>query len=207
MDYPISLPTDGADISGVTFGAKSSVGNARSPFSFSEQIYVNQGQMMMASVELPTMDRSEAEPWIAFLLSLNGMEGTFLMGDPANPEPRGTWGGGAPKLFGAHSARARTLEVYGVEGLTWKAGDWIQFGSGATARLHKVLVNGTQAPASPQGSGTVEIWPALRQDYSADEPLILSNAVGRWRLSSNEQNWSIGLARFYGLRFDCVEAI
>jgi hypothetical protein len=82
---------------------------------------------------------------------------------------------------------------------TLLAGDYLQLGSGASATLHKVLQDKT-------GSGTLEIWPALRTAQSL-ATATLSNAKGRFRLSSNEQSWSINEASIYGVTFGAMEAL
>jgi hypothetical protein len=79
------------------------------------------------------------------------------------------------------------------------AGDYIQVGSGATATLHKVLQDRT-------GTGTIEIWPALRSTVTG-ATVTLTDTVGRFRLSGNQQSFSINNASIYGISFDCVEAL
>jgi hypothetical protein len=82
---------------------------------------------------------------------------------------------------------------------TLLAGDYIQIGSGATARLHKVLVD-------RNGTGTIEIWPALRSAVTG-ATVTLTNTVGRFRLQGNQQTFSIDDSSKYGISFDCVEAL
>jgi hypothetical protein len=82
---------------------------------------------------------------------------------------------------------------------TFKAGDYIQLGAGATAKLHQVLLD--QA-----GDGSLEIWPPLRSDYT-DELVIFNEAKGVFRLSQSTTSWSINNANSYGISFDAVESI
>ena len=82
---------------------------------------------------------------------------------------------------------------------TLLAGDYIQLGTGANARLHKVLQD-------QDGNGTLEIWPALRADQSAVSA-DLTSAAGLFRLSSNEQSWSVNEASIYGITFGAMEAL
>jgi hypothetical protein len=82
---------------------------------------------------------------------------------------------------------------------TLLAGDYIQLGSSATATLHKVLQDRS-------GSGTVEIWPALRSDVTG-ATATLTNTVGRFRLSGTQQSFNINDASIYGISFDAVEAL
>jgi hypothetical protein len=82
---------------------------------------------------------------------------------------------------------------------TLLAGDYIQIGSGATATLHKVLQD-------RNGTGTIEIWPALRS-VASSAAVTLTNTVGRFRLSGTQQSFNINDASIYGISFDCVEAL
>lgn len=204
ISFPLALPTTQV-ARRVRFGALSAVGVSASPFTFAQQVFAHQGGMWRAEVEIPPMKRADAAAWIAFLVKLNGREGTFLMGDPTSETPRGTWSAGAPVLSGAHARGAKTLTIRGVDGRTWKEQDWFQIGSGDDSRLHMVVQDGQQI-GSPS-TGSVEIWPALRTDYSDGAALTVSAAKGRWRLSSNERAWDVDLAQVYGLQFSCEEAL
>ena len=156
-------------------------------------------------ITLPTMDRDMAEPWVAFLLSLRGQFGTFLMGDPACATPRGAIGG-SPLVNGAD----QTGGVLNIDGATalvtgWlKAGDYIQLGTGASSTLHKVL-----ADANSDGSGQVvlDLWPHIRTAPADNAPVVVTNAKGRFRLAANQTEWSINSARHYGTVFEAMEAI
>jgi hypothetical protein len=142
---------------------------SQSPFSYKQQVISHTGQRWEASISIPSVLRDLAEPWAAFLTALKGQTGTFLLGDPLGATPRGT------------------------------AGDYIQLGSGTTARLHKVLVD-------QSGSGTLEIWPALRSTYSG-ATVTTTNAKGVFRLNQNMSSWQISNANSYGIAFEAVEAI
>jgi len=203
ISYPLTFPTV-AEQSRISIRLSDVVGLQSSPFSFEQTIYDWGGDRLEADVELPPMKRADAEEFVAFLWALRGPLGTFLMGDPVGASPRGTWAG-SPLLVGAHAAGARTLSVDGFTGgATGKAGDWIQFGSGSSTRLHKVLQDFT---ADGGGAATIEIAPRLRAALADNEPLVSSSCKGRWRLASNVREYSIELAQIYGLRFSCIEAL
>jgi len=103
--------------------------------------------MWSASIAIPTVLKDLAEPWVAFLISLRGQYGTFLLGDPNHASPQGT--ASSATITGSTGDRSVTVSMTG----TLKAGDYFQLGSGSSARLHKVLVD-------QSGGGTLEIWPA-----------------------------------------------
>jgi len=89
ITYPLSLPTV-TGIRAVDFRAVNAVAYSASPFTFSGQAHAYPGQMWTADITLPPMKRSSAEEWNAFLLSLRGQSGTFLLGDPLGCVPRGS---------------------------------------------------------------------------------------------------------------------
>ena len=191
ITYPLSLPTD-SGIAAIKLSAANAVAVSRSPFTFATQVHAYDGEMWSASVTLPTYRKDLADPWVAFLLSLRGQYGTFLLGDPDKAVPRGT--ATSATVSGLLGDRTVTVVMTG----TLLAGDYIQLGSGAAARLHKVLVD-------KSGSGNLEIWPALRADYSGSA--TLTDTKGVFRLASNVTEWDINNASFYGIQFEAMEDV
>ena len=203
ISFPLSLPT-ATGVQHIAVRARSVVGVGESPFTYEQQVQAMQGARWEADVQLPPMKRVDAEYWIAFLLALNGREGTFLMGDPSSPTPRGTWAG-SPKVLGAHAARLKSVAMDGfTPGATVKAGDWIQDNSGSSTHLYKVLQDAT---ADGSGLLTLEIWPPLRESLADNDVFNTTPALGIWRLASNVREYSIDMAMFYGISFSCVEAL
>lgn len=202
VSYPLSLPV--AQVAArIKFRRRAQVGVSVSPFTFSQTVYAHQGDQWLADVELPPLfDAAEAAAWIAFLVSLNGREGTFLMGDPTGEVQRGTWT--APVVHGAHAAGVKTINIRSVDGRTWKQRDWLQFGSGSSSRLHMVVQDGSQV-GSPS-TGSVEIWPRTRAALSDGAVITLAAAKGVWRLVGNEDSWDVDLAQEVGIAFSCEEA-
>jgi hypothetical protein len=195
--YPLSLPTI-TGIRSVELRAINAVAYSQSPFTFAGQVHAYAGQMWQADITLPPMNPARAEQWIAFLLSLRGRFGTFLLGDPARPSPRGT----ATSCTITGTAGASTVSATVPSAQTLLAGDYIQLGTAAGSTLHKVLVNYTGT-----GSATnLEIWPALRVNRTS-ATATLTNARGLFRLNSNEQAWSVNQVKIYGITFGAMEAI
>lgn len=194
--YPLALP--GRQIKRLTFRPRSVVGVSESPFTLEQQIYAHPGDAWAVDVELAPMKREDAEPWLAWLLALNGREGTFLLGDPRGAVPLGTWA--APILVHGASQTGRTLNIDGaVPFATAKAGDWFQIGS---TYLHKVTQD---LVFDSGGEGTLCFWPRLRATPADNDALTLLSAKGLFRLAQNDNNWSIDRVS-YGLNFSCVEA-
>lgn len=203
ISYPLALPN--ADIRGISIRAVDVIGLGESPFTLTQQTQQHQGQRWEADIELPPMKRADAEAWVAFLLKLKGRWGTFLLRDSVSGTPRGSWAG-SPLVKGAHAANANAVTIDGLTaGVgTVSEGDWIQFGSGTSTRLHKSL---TTATANGSGEVTLDIWPNLRESLADNAAIVTSNAVGTFRLASNMRSWSVELAQVYGMRFSAVEAI
>lgn len=156
---------------------------------------------------MPPMTRAEAEEWFSFLVKLNGQYGTFLLGDP-HAAPRGSAAStpGTPVVNGA-SQVGSTLAVDGLPASATgylKAGDYIQLGSGATARLHKVL---NDVDTNGSGEATLDIWPDLRSSPDDDSAVVVSDAVGNFRLSTNEIGVDINEIELFGITFAAIEAL
>jgi len=81
ISYPLSTPTN-IGIANITLSAENAVAISQSPFTYQQQVVAHPGQRWAASISLPPMKRQDAEYWVAFLLSLKGQIGTFLLGDP-----------------------------------------------------------------------------------------------------------------------------
>lgn len=204
ISYPLTLPTH-TGIAQIELRATNAVAYSRSPFSFAGQAFAYSGQMWQADVTLPPMLRADAEQWVAWLVSLRGQLGTFLLGDPLGATPRGV-ATGTPLIKGGSQTGGTILIDGATTSVTgWiKAGDYVQIGSGLTARLHKVLVD---ANSDASGNVTLELWPHVRTAPADNAAVTVSNAKGLFRLSSNEQAWSINEASIYGISFGAMEAI
>ena len=81
ISYPLNTPTN-IGIANIAFTAENAVAISQSPFTYAQQVVSHPGQRWGASISLPPMKRQDAEYWVAFLLSLKGQAGTFLLGDP-----------------------------------------------------------------------------------------------------------------------------
>ena len=86
----------------------------------------------------------------------------------------------------------------------FKAGDYIQLGSGVTTSLYKVL---TDVVTNSSGQATLDIWPNLRSSPSDNAAVVVAHTKGRFRLKDNITQWNINEMSSYGITFDCVEAI
>ena len=203
ISYPLSLPS--TDIAKIKLVANNIVGISQSPFTAAQQVYKYSGQYWEADISLPPMKREVAEYWISFLLKLNGSYGTFLLGDPIGATARGV-ATGTPLVKGA-SQSGNTLETDGwttsVTGIL-KAGDYIQLGSGSTAKLHKVL---DDVNSDSSGNATLTIFPDIRTSPADNSAIVVSAPKGVFRLTSAQTMWDINEASIYGITFGAREVI
>lgn len=200
ITYPITLPSTPAP-SRFSVIETTGVSLTQSPWSFSQQVQLNQGQAWAFSVELPPMNDDQARNWSGIMAQLNGRFGTFMFGDPKWKAPRGSWGGA---LVNGGAQVGQTLLLRGfVAGAIGRAGDYFQLGVGATARLHKATKDFT---ADGAGLATVEIWPRLRASPADGDPLIVASPQGVFRLTSGSLSRSWEPFR-HGYSFDMMEAL
>lgn len=204
LSFPLTPPTARGPRS-IAIEAFSTVGTTVSPFTGEQQHYVHQGEFWGLQFALGDMNRAEGEEWAAFLTALNGREGTFLMGDPLGASPRGVATGtplvnGAAQIGKTLATDGWTINITGI----LKAGDWLQLGSGATTRLHKVVQD---ANSDALGQATLEIWPRLRGSPADNAPIVIANTRGIWRLKENRRQYSMEDVRILGIALGCIEAL
>jgi hypothetical protein len=203
ISYPLQFPSQ--CVRDITIRSRNIVGISASPFTGQQQVYKHQGEWWEAEMSFPPMKPENAEQVATFLLKLSGMFGTFLMGDPINKAPRGV-GTGTPLVKGAGQVGNELV----TDGWTintpniLKAGDWIQLGSGATSRLHKVLDN---VNSDATGTATLTLFPSLRSSPADNAAIVTTDTVGVWRLSTNDIEYNIQTGQFYGITLACMEAL
>jgi hypothetical protein len=203
ITYPLALP-DHVGAAKITLISKSINAMSVSPFTGSVQVQEYDGQWFEVDFTLPPMQsQQDAALWTAFLLKLNGVVGTFLMGDPAYVQQGNCL---TAQVDGAVAARSKELPLKNMTvGSTIIAGDYIQLGTGLTSRLHKNL-NTVIADGSDEA--VLDIWPATRIAYSDSDPVVTVNPVGLFRLASNEMGYDVGQKLIYsGMSFGAREAI
>ena len=153
------------------------------------------------------MKRTNAEQWVAWLLSLGGMYGTFNMPlFPYTARGSASTAAGTPLVNGAGQI-GQTLLIDGAPNSVTgylKAGDFIQRGAGASATLHKIL---TDVNSNGSGACTLELWPEMRTAVADNDPIVVSTPQGLFRLAGNETNYSVDDVAIYGMTFAAVEVI
>lgn len=205
MTFPLNLPSSYKSsmvVSRLVFVNSETT----SPFTLESQLYKWAGERWEFDVTIPpTNDRDVAEDFIAFAMQLQGKYGTFLLGDPANPNPRGSWGG-TPVVNGA-SQTGNTLEIDGATPLTvnyGRTGDWVQVGTGLSARLYKLTANCNSDSA---GRVTLPVSPAVRSGTADGAAITVVNARGLFRMQEDTVSWSFDTDKMFRYSFKAVEAI
>lgn len=204
ITYPLSLPNITSYESARMTG-KSIVGVSRSAFTGQQQVQKHQGQWWEFEGKLIPMSRANAEAWIAFFMSLNGMQGTFLLGDPLATSPRGV-GTGTPLVNGASQTGNSLITDGWTASQTGilKAGDYFQLGSGLSSKLYKILAD---ANSDGSGNATFDIWPSINTAVANDTALVVTSAKGLFRLGSNEMPFELSQVQKYGLSFSALEVL
>jgi hypothetical protein len=178
---------------------------SESPFTFSQQVLTYPGQRWVADVTLPPLDRVQLDVWRAFFAKLNGRENTFNMGDPLSKTAKGS-AGGNPLVNGA-SQSGSNLVVDGASTSQtgWLlAGDYIQLGTDATARLYMVT---DDVDTDGSGNATIPIWPDLQITPANNDAVVVSNTVGTFRLTSDEVSFETNSNSFSNISFNAVSIV
>jgi hypothetical protein len=204
ITYPLSLP-DVTSYRSARMTARTVVGVTRSPFTGAQQVQKHQGQWWEFEAALVPMARVNAEGWIAFLLSLNGMQGTFLLGDPLGSTARGI-GTGTPLVNGGSQTGSSLITDGWTASQTGilKAGDYFQLGTGSSSKLYKVLAD---ANSDGSGNATFDIFPEINTAVADNSALTISSARGVFRLATNEMGFEFKQAQQYGLAFSAIGVI
>jgi len=206
INYPLALPSH-TGIAQIEFRTTNAVAYSRSPFTFAGQAHAYAGQMWQADVPVPPLTRADAAQWSAWLVSLKGQLGTFYLGDPLALLPMGSARDADTILVNGAVSSGSTITIDGAptsQGDYLKAGDFMQIGSGTSRQLFKVLTN-TDTDGS--GGATVDVWPNVRTSIADNAAVTVEASQGVFRLSTNEQSWSVDQAAVFGITFGAMEAL
>jgi hypothetical protein len=192
--YPLAFPSVG--IKQATPRFNKVVGQNTAPGSLVAQVYEWPGERWEVDLDLPLMNRATAQVWEAWLLSLRGPVGSFLMAviDAAQPLGAAASNAGTPQVDTDQAALSRVLKIKtGLGDVTgWlKAGDWIQLGSGNATRLHRNLSDASLV----MGKATLDIVPPLREAVADNAAIVVSGCKGKYMLSSAMVQSAIDSAR------------
>jgi hypothetical protein len=203
-NYPLTMPTTPNFVTSQWEIIKT-VAVTQSPFTYATNVHEYDGAVWSTVVTLPPLSREQAVEWQAFFMQLHGRKGTFLLGDPDAKTIRGS----ATQVIsvkGDHSVGAFDITCDGADTSTllFKKGDYVQFGSSGSSKLHMLV-----ADVSSDGSGnaTLPIEPPLKTALSDDSVITYSNTKAVMRMDSNDLGWKANKNSVYSLSFSCTEAL
>jgi hypothetical protein len=200
ITYPLSLPSSpGFQVR--ELAPRTVVGMVSSQFTGEQQVQPWPGQWLVFNVSLPPMTDAVAGLWTAVFMALNGMEGTFYMGDSVRKAPfgtmAGTWTVGASAV-----ANATTLPLTGGTGIA-AVGDWLQVFTGASSRLHKIM----QVNLSGGAMVSVDVFPRLRSAYANGSAVNYTTPKGLFRLAALPSEAFDPMKLCQGMSFTAVESL
>lgn len=202
ISYPLSFPTV-SGISHSSLSLKFVNGILVSPWTGQTQVQATEYETWLADLTLSIRSQSEAGPWRAFLAALRGVYGTFMLGDFSATSPQGS-GLGTPVVDGA-SQTGYTLATRGWTASSTNvllAGDYLQIGSRLYMCVEDVSSDGS-------GEASFDIRPQLRESPGDGSSLILENAKGIFRLTSDTAilTETYGDDLVYPVTFAAMEAL
>lgn len=192
ITYPLALPVS-AYIASFEVTMVDATAYQESPFTFDGDVHDWGGSRWSGTISLPNMEDRDAADWEGWLASLRGMYGTFLAGDSSRAAPFGT--ASSATITGSAGASSVSVTMTG----TLLRGDYIQLGTGADSTLHMVTKD-------QSGSGTLEIWPALRKARTSVSA-TLADAKGLFRLATNQRGWSIRGGGWRSISIPMIEVV
>lgn len=199
LSFPLTFPSSG--VTEIEIRMINAVASTRSPTSGQQYYQQHSAQYWEADIKCPKMDRATAAEWQAFLASLQGRYGTFLMGEPEAATARGV-ATGTPLVNGA----SQTGNVLVTDGWTistnniLRQGDFIQIGTHMYMILKDVNSDGS-------GNATLDVWPNLRSDVTDNAAITVSNPKCIWRLDTNTVSWRTDIYGYYTVEFSAVEGV
>ena len=204
--YPLSLPTSPSNFKTSEWRIVRSVAVSVSPFTMKSETADYGGAVWTTTVTLPPMLKADASSWQVFFMQLHGRHGNFLLGDPDAKTIQGS-ATGTMSATANHSVGAYDITVDGLnasQSTAFKKGDYVQFGSGATSKLHMIV-----ADISTNGSGqaTLQIEPPLKTAISNNDVIVYVSAKAVMRMDSNDLSWNADQVSTYGISFSCSEVI
>ena len=202
--YPLTMPTTPNFVTSQWEIIKT-VAVTQSPFTYASNVHEYDGAVWNTIVTLPALSRSQAGAWQSFFMQLHGRKGTFLMGDPDAK----TITGGATTIIsvnGDHSIGAFDIVVDNCDTSTvvFKQGDYVQFGSGSSSKLHMIVSDVT---SDSSGNATLPIEPPLKTALSDDAVVTYSDTKAVMRMDSNDLGWKANKSSLYSFSFSCTEAL
>ncbi len=192
--FPLVSP-ESYGLAHVQWSAVSNDSYGFNPFSLDLIRQLYDGKMWRGILTIMTQDEPDGRALSAWLTSLRQAgtnAGSFLLGDPAATAPIGSalTVPGTPLVDGA----AQTGATLNVDGLPLsatgylKAGDYIQIGTGATARLKKCL---DDVDSDGSGLAAMNLWPPIRTAPADGSAVVVTSAQGLFVSPGAVSTWGV----------------
>lgn len=169
-----------------------------SPYSFKQTPYDFMGGMWTASLDLRSMSTRDRATFLRWLVSLEGAKGTFELLALDYSGPFGTLLTN-PTIASTAVARAKTITMTMASGDAFVADDQITIGG----HLH-IVTSAAQKVGAVQ---SVTIWPRLRSDAMASDPVEALAPYGTWALASSENGYGVANKLTLSAQLELIEAI
>jgi hypothetical protein len=172
-----------------------------SEFTFQTRKQVHAGQRWEIDLELPPMTGEQAGQWLAFIVKMNGVEGTSQVPDPDRQTAYGI-ATGTPLVKGASQTGGTVITDGWTTSQTgiMKAGDLLQIGD----YMYMVL---DDANSDGSGDATINIGPDLRSSPADNAAITVADVTTKCRLAGNSQNWTTDNMKNYGISISFMEEL
>lgn len=154
------------------------------------------GQRWSFTAKYNPMTRTEFNPVYAFVISQQGMLGTFTIVPPVIGNSSGDVSGTA-LVNATTAAGATSVAMDGITG-TIKAGDFIKFAS-----HNKVYM----VTADRAGAGAMTIEPPLVSGVTDNEAITYASVPFTMRLANDIQTYSLSSNEYYEYEIDMIEVL
>jgi len=168
------------------------------------QVKSQQTQFWSIDASLPTMTRAQWAPIAAFVKKQRGATESFLLTLPEYSNTQGALTTETVTVNGVHAVGDTTI-VLAQGSLTQsnslKAGDFITFGG------HTKVYMVVDDFSFSGGAGTVTIEPPLYAALASAEAVVYNSVPFNVYLTSEQQEWNMGLASTVGYEIEFREAL
>lgn len=176
-----------------------------SPYNFKQARYDWMGGKWGLSLTLaPPKTRKERAAVEGWLLGLNGPLTKFELPHLDYEGPYGVADADGSIAVSASEA-TKTITVQHVA-RKYAGGAFGDLGIGDMVTLSGHLHGVTNInPVNGSGLQVIDIWPRLRSDITASDPVQIIDPYGSWSLAKNENGWGSNL-KYWNMSLELIEA-
>ena len=205
-NYPLTMPT-APGFTSSRFELKRATAFTESPFTGAQQVQLRDYALWEATLTLPRMNARQVGVWQAFMMRCHGRRGTFYLADPDRRAPLGAINADGTIATAVSAGTYDIIVAFtGTPTGGVVAGDYIQIGSGSSAKLHMITSDVALHPLNPRRLAlTVE--PALKVAVGVGTTVILRSPRGIFRMTTNALGWDADNLSRYGVTIACREAL